>query len=88
MKARFSQQSPGRRPAALAMSRGGTMQIEVVVPDDWTPGLTLAMQQLLQRAFRSGYPIITVIRPDATAEQIQDVYQRIGTVVRESGLTA
>jgi hypothetical protein len=64
------------------------MQIEVAVPDDWTPGLTLAMQQLLQRAFHSGYPIITVIRPDATAEQIQDVYQRIGTVVREAGLTA
>ena len=64
------------------------MQIEVVVPDDWTPELTLAMQQLLQRAFRSGYPIITVIRPDATAEQIQDVYHRIEAVVQESGLTA
>lgn len=64
------------------------MQIEVVVPDDWTPGLTLAMQQLLQQAFRSGYPIITVIRMDATADQIQDVYQQIGTLVRESGLAA
>ncbi len=64
------------------------MQIEVVVPDDWTPELTLAMQQLLQRAFRSGYPIITVIRPDATPEQIQDVYHRIEAVVQESGLTA
>ena len=64
------------------------MKIEVVVPDEWTPGLTLAMQQLLQQAVRSGYPIISVIRPDATPEQIQDVYQRIGTVVRESGLAA
>jgi hypothetical protein len=62
------------------------MKIEVVVPDEWTPGLTLAMQQLLQHAVRSGYPIISVLRPDATPEQIQDVYQRIGTVVRESGL--
>ena len=64
------------------------MQIEVVVPDEWTPGLTLAMQQLLQHAVRSGYPIISVIRPDATPEQIQDIYQRIGTVVRDSGLAA
>jgi hypothetical protein len=64
------------------------MKIEVVVPDEWTPGLTLAMQQLLQHAVRSGYPIISVLRPDATPEQIQDVYQRIGTVVRESGLAA
>jgi hypothetical protein len=64
------------------------MKIEVVVPDEWTPGLTLAMQQLLQHAVRSGYPIISVLRPDATPEQIQDVYERIGTVVRESGLAA
>ena len=64
------------------------MKIEVVVPDEWTPGLTLAMQQLLQHAVRSGYPIISVLRPDATSEQIQDIYQRIGTVVRESGLAA
>ena len=64
------------------------MKIEVVVPDEWTPGLTLATQQLLQHAVRSGYPIISVLRPDATPEQIQDVYQRIGTVVRESGLAA
>jgi hypothetical protein len=64
------------------------MKIEVVVPDGWTPGLTLAMQQLLQHAVRSGYPIISVLRPDATPEQIQDVYERIGTVVRESGLAA
>lgn len=64
------------------------MKIEVVVPDEWTPGLTLAMQQLLQHAVRSGYPIISVLRPDATPEQLQDVYQRIGTVVRESGLAA
>jgi hypothetical protein len=64
------------------------MKIEVVVPDEWTPGLTLAMQQLLQHAVRSGYPIISVLRPDATPEQIQDVYERIGTVVRDSGLAA
>jgi len=64
------------------------MKIEVVVPDEWTPGLTLAMQQLIQHAVRSGYPIISVLRADATPEQIQDVYQRIGTIVRESGLAA
>jgi hypothetical protein len=64
------------------------MRIQVVVPDEWTPGLTLAMQQLLQHAVRCGYTIISVLCLDATPEQIQDVYQRIGTVVRESGLAA
>jgi hypothetical protein len=28
---------------------------EVIVPDEWTPGPTLAMQQLFQQAMRSGW---------------------------------
>ena len=63
------------------------MKIEVVVPDEWTPGLTLAMQQLLQQAVRSGYPLITS-SAGGDAEQIEDIYHRIGTVVQESGLAA
>ena len=64
------------------------MNIEVVVPDDWTPGLTLAMQQLMQHAVRTGWPLITCLRQDATPEQIQDIDQRIRALVRDSGLAA
>jgi hypothetical protein len=64
------------------------MMIEVMVPDEWTPGLTLATQQLLQKAVRSGWPVITCLRQDATADQIEDVYRRIGALVSEAGLAA
>jgi hypothetical protein len=64
------------------------VNIEVVVPDEWTPGLTLAMQQLLQQAVRSGWPLITCLRPDATAEQIEEIDHQIRVLVQDSGLAA
>ena len=64
------------------------MKIEVVVPEEWTPALTLAMQQLMQRAVRTGWPLVTCLRPDVTPEQIQDIDNRIKAIVRESGLAA
>jgi hypothetical protein len=64
------------------------MMIEVMVPDEWTPGLTLATQQLLQQAIRSGWPVITCVRQDVTAEQMEDIYRRIVALVSASGLAA
>jgi hypothetical protein len=62
------------------------MKIEVVVPDAWTPELTLAVQKLLQQAVMSGYPLITVLRSDVTPDQLQDIDNRIQSMIHESGL--
>ena len=64
------------------------MNIEVTVPDEWTPGLTLAMQQMLQQAVRSGWPLITCLRREATADQIEEIDHQIRALVRDSGLAA
>ncbi len=64
------------------------MKIEVIVPDEWSPGLTLAMQQLLQHAVRSGWPLVTCLRPEATAEQIEEIDHQIRALVQDSGLAA
>ena len=64
------------------------MNIEVTVPDEWTPGLTLAMQQMLQQAVRSGWPLITCLRREATADQIGEIDHQIRVLVRDSGLAA
>lgn len=63
------------------------MKIEVVVPDKRT-GLTLAMQQLPQHAVRSGWPLVTCLRPEATAEQIEEIDHQIRVLVQDSGLAA
>lgn len=65
---------------------GGIVNIEVTVPDDWTPGQALVFRQLLQHSMRGAQPIIALVRKDATAQQLHDVYRRVEEVIRESGL--
>lgn len=64
------------------------MIIELEIPDNWTPGQTLAMRAIMQRALRAGHPIIAAVRPDATPEQLEDIYARLGALLRETGLAA
>ncbi len=64
------------------------MKIELEIPDDWTPGQTLAMTALLQHVLRTGHPIIAAVRPDATPDQLEDIYGRLGALLRETGLAA
>jgi hypothetical protein len=64
------------------------VNIEVTVPDEWTPGLTLAMQRMMQQAVRSGWPLITCLRREATADQIEEIDHQIRALVRDSGLAA
>jgi hypothetical protein len=64
------------------------MNIEVTVPDEWSPALTLTVQRLLQEAVRSGWPLIICLRPDVTPEQMADINQRVRGLVQDSGLAA
>ncbi len=62
--------------------------IEIAVPSSWTVGEALAMRALLQQSVSAGYPIVAAVRPDATPDQIEDVYARLGMLLRERGLAA
>jgi hypothetical protein len=62
------------------------MNIEIVVPEEWTPGQALAMRQLLQHAVRTGQPVISFVRKDVTPDQLKDIYERIEALIREAGL--
>jgi hypothetical protein len=64
------------------------MTIEVEVPQEWSPGQALATRALLQQVFRSGFPVITCVRPDATPEQVAEFCRRVEDLIREAGLTA
>ncbi len=64
------------------------MTIEVEVPAEWSPGQALAARALLQQVLRSGFPVITCVRPDATPEQVEEIYQRIRTLISDTGLAA
>jgi len=64
------------------------MTLEIAVPDEWSPGLTLAIRALLEHAVRTGFPIIASVRPDATADQVGSLYSQICGLIDEAGLAA
>lgn len=64
------------------------MNIEIAIPEDWTPGQALTMRQLLQHAVKTGQPVIAFVRKDISAEQLKEIYDRINELIRESGLEA
>ena len=72
----------------MGAAEGAIMVIELVVPDDWTPGQALAIRQLLQHVTRTAQPIITGVRKDVSADQLKDMHDRIESLIREAGLQA
>jgi hypothetical protein len=36
----------------------------------------------------SGHPLIAAIRPDATPDQLRDIYVRVGVLLRDAGMAA
>lgn len=64
------------------------MNIEIAVPEDWTPGQVLALRQLLQHSVRTAQPVIAFVRKDVSADQLKEIYDRVNAVIREAGLQA
>jgi hypothetical protein len=62
------------------------MNIEIAVPEEWTPGQALAMRQLLQQAMQTGQPVIAFVRKDASPHQLKDIYDQINALIQEAGL--
>jgi hypothetical protein len=62
------------------------MNIEIAVPDEWTPSQALVMRQLLQHAVQTGQPVIAFVRKDASPDQVKGIYDRINVVIQEAGL--
>lgn len=81
-------QHRGASRRSSACRGGAAMTIELECPDTWTPGQALAMRALLQQALRTGPPVIAAVRPDATPDQLADIYGRLGALIREAGLAA
>ena len=64
------------------------MKIELEVPDDWTVGQTLATRAIMQHVVRAGHPVVAAVRRDATPEQLEYIYRRLGALLRDGSLAA
>ena len=64
------------------------MTFEISLPEEWPPGLALAVAQMMRQSLKGGFPIIVPVRKDATPEEISGAFDRVRTVVQEAGLAA
>jgi hypothetical protein len=64
------------------------MTFEISLPEEWPPGLALAVVQLMRQSLKAGFPVIIPVRKDATPEQISGAFDRVRAIMVESGLAA
>jgi hypothetical protein len=64
------------------------MNIEIQVPDDWSPQFGFAMTRLLRETLTQGLPVVVAVRPDVTAEELSDAFTKVREVITEAGLAA
>jgi hypothetical protein len=76
-------ESPAQQPTGAS-----AMNIEIAVPEEWTPGQALAMRQLLQQAMQTGQPVIAFVRKDVSPDKLREIYDQINTLIEEAGLQA
>jgi hypothetical protein len=62
------------------------MNIEILVPEEWTPGQALVLHRLLQRGMRTGQPVIVFVKKDVSPDKLEEIYGQISTLISEAGL--
>ena len=76
---------PGRLRPAWEV---GSVLLEVNLPDEWPPGLGLAVAAMIRRSLRDGFPVVVPIRQDATPEELEAALGAVTRVIQEAGLAA
>jgi hypothetical protein len=76
---------PGRLRPAWEV---GSVQLEVDLPDEWPPGLGLAVAAMIRQSLRDGFPVVIPIRRDATPEELEAAFGVVTRVIQEAGLAA
>ena len=64
----------------------GSVIVEVEIPDEWPPGLGLAVARMIRESLKEGFPVVMPVRRDATPDQLEAVFDSVKTVIHEAGL--
>jgi hypothetical protein len=62
------------------------MIVEVEIPDEWPPGLGLAVAKMIRESLKKGFPVVMPVRGDATPDQLEAVFDSVKMVIHEAGL--
>jgi hypothetical protein len=64
------------------------MIFEISIPDEWPPGLGIAIAKMVQQSLKVGVPIIVPVCKDVTPDQLQAAFERVRMVIEDAGLAA
>jgi hypothetical protein len=59
---------------------------EIEIPDEWPPGLGLAVVAMFRQSLKQGFPIVVPVRSDTTADQLDEAFSSVKAAIREAGL--
>lgn len=64
------------------------MTFEIEIPDEWPPGLGLAVATMMRQSLKKGFPVVVPVRRDATPDELEEVFDGVKAVIQRAGLAA
>lgn len=64
------------------------MIFEIEIPDEWSPGLGLAVAKMIRQSLKEGMPVVIPVRRDTTPDELEAAFNSVKSVIREAGLAA
>jgi hypothetical protein len=66
----------------------GSVTVEIELPEDWTPGLGIAVAKMIHQSLKAGFPVVVPVRSDVTPDELAAAFSMIKTVIQRAGLAA
>jgi hypothetical protein len=66
----------------------GSVTFEIELPDEWPPGLRLAVANMIRTSLKAGFPLVVPVRGDVTPDELAAAFNTIETVIQKAGLAA
>jgi hypothetical protein len=66
----------------------GSVTFEIELPDEWPPGLRLAVANMIRKSLKAGFPVVVPVRSDVTPDELAAAFTTIETVIHKAGLAA
>ena len=64
------------------------MTFEIEIPDEWPPGLGLAVAAMMRQSVKKGFPVVVPVRRDVTPDQLEEVFGGVKAMIQRAGLAA
>jgi hypothetical protein len=74
------------RPGRCPCGEVGSVRFEIEIPDEWSPGLGIAVAAMIRQSLKDGFPVVIPVRRDTTPDQLQEAFDIVRTDILRAGL--